>query len=348
MSSYINNIAGNIITNCDSIYNFSVNGTYYPTPVIQTITVETANPDKIILTYDYIIDDTSVPAVTDFTPSGGKTVINVAITGKEVILTVDSVYVGGDVITLDYVVPASNMICINHGADAEAAGLTNQAVTNNIAIPLPLTGLIGQWEMNGDATDSSGNGHDLTNSNGSLTLDRNSAANKAYDLVPASSAYLYRNPFTEAHLTKFTISVWFKMDALTNLNVIIANTNLGSYAIGWGITWISTGTKLRFFLQAWNVYYAELTFNDTGSWHHLICSYKDTGTAGQQIQMSLDNGTKVYGTDFAQNPGYTGNIFVIGRGFPGTLYSDCKVDQAFLWDRELTDVEKVQVYNYYL
>jgi hypothetical protein len=98
-------------------------------PVLQSAVVEHAAPTAIVLTYDEPIDAASVPATTDFAPSGGKTVSSVAILGATVTLTVNSAYVNGNAITVSYT-PGLNPI--RDVAGNNAASLTASAVVNNI------------------------------------------------------------------------------------------------------------------------------------------------------------------------------------------------------------------------
>ena len=123
--------AGSIIT---------VDVTYYardmspvtggPTLSLASASVEDANPDQIVLTFSSALDGASVPATTDFTVSGGKTVNNVAIAGSAITLTVDSAYINSDTITVSHT-PGGNPITGTNTATAGA--FSNFAVTNNIA-----------------------------------------------------------------------------------------------------------------------------------------------------------------------------------------------------------------------
>ena len=108
-----------------------------PLPVVSTATVEDANKDKIVITFDLDLDEESIPVVSRFTPSGGKTVTNVAISGAVVTLTVDSEYAYGDTITVSYAIPDGNYLQSLVGG--KVASFTNQAVTNNIAPSVPAT-----------------------------------------------------------------------------------------------------------------------------------------------------------------------------------------------------------------
>lgn len=127
--AYITKVATN---EWDVTIGGSGGGADVTAPVLLTATVEDANPDEIVLTYDEALNSAIVPAVGDYTPSGGKTVTNVAIVGAVVTLTVNSAYANGDVITLTYD-GAGSGTPLQDAAGNEAADLTAQAVDNNIS-----------------------------------------------------------------------------------------------------------------------------------------------------------------------------------------------------------------------
>lgn len=100
-------------------------------PVLSTATVEDANPDQIVLTYNEDLDEASVPDVGDFSPSGGRTVTLVEVNGAVVTLTVDTPYSSADTITLDYTAGAEP---IQDEAGNNAANLNDEDVENNINV----------------------------------------------------------------------------------------------------------------------------------------------------------------------------------------------------------------------
>lgn len=99
-------------------------------PDLSTATVEDGAADDIVLTYERALDETSTPATTDFSVSGGKSVSAVVVSGSTVTVTVNSDYENGDTITISYT-PGTNKIKDTYGNPADA--LVSQAVTNNIS-----------------------------------------------------------------------------------------------------------------------------------------------------------------------------------------------------------------------
>ena len=118
-------------------------------PVFQSAQVANANKNKIVLTYNEDLSSSVIPATTDFSPSGGKTVTNVAISGPTVTLTVNSNYANGDTITVSYT-PGTNKLQDLNGNFA--ASLSSQSVTNNIQADFQTV----VWENLVNTTESGG------------------------------------------------------------------------------------------------------------------------------------------------------------------------------------------------
>lgn len=137
-------------------------------PVLSTAI--TADGVNIVLTYDIALDETSVPATTDFSASGGRTVTNVAVSGSTVTVTVSLKYSSADTVTLSYTAGINKILSNSGGV---AANLVTQAVTNNTPFgPDSISGLEVWLEGGSGITlsgsqvtlwaDQSGNGHDVS------------------------------------------------------------------------------------------------------------------------------------------------------------------------------------------
>ena len=325
-----------------TVENFSINGIVYPKPVVSTATVEDADRDKVVITFSLPLDDSYVPATTDFALAG-KTITGIAVVGAVVTLTVSVAYANGNVITVDYTKPVSNYL--RDGFNAIVDSFADQAVTNNIAASFPTDGLIGRWSMDGDATDSSGNGLDLTNTNGVLTTNRFDESDKAYDLN-GTSAFLTRAAFTEAQLAdRWTVAIWFKADDLTNYDYLIAYSDPATSGNGWGIIYLTTGTVYRFFINNWNTGgVANITFTDTTGWHCLIASYDKDILDDQNMKFSIDNGAPVTLHHHNAVANWVSAQFLIGKG-AATGFFNGKIGETALWNRQLTPAEKTAVFN---
>lgn len=99
-------------------------------PTLSTIEVGAVADNKIVLTYDELLDTTSVPATGDFAMvgSGSSTISSVAVSGATVTLTLSVDIFDFEIITLSYTAGTNP---IRDLAENNAANLTSEAVTNN-------------------------------------------------------------------------------------------------------------------------------------------------------------------------------------------------------------------------
>jgi hypothetical protein len=93
--------------------------------------VANAAANKIVITMSEAIKASVIPATTAFTPSGGKTVTLVEISGAVITLTVNSPYVNGNTITIGYTAPLTNKLQDVNGNFV--ATFATKPVTNNVA-----------------------------------------------------------------------------------------------------------------------------------------------------------------------------------------------------------------------
>ena len=77
---------------------------------------------------------------------------------------------------------------------------------------VPSNGLVGWWPFNGNANDESGNGNHGTVNGASLTADRNSKANSAYNFNGSNYILISTiNQLTTTNNSKVSISFWFNI-----------------------------------------------------------------------------------------------------------------------------------------
>lgn len=98
-----------------------------PVPVSAEVT--NTDPDKVIITFDQLLDETSVPATTDFVLTG-KTISNVEIDEANVILTVTVRYEEGDEVIVSYTKPELSSLVSLIG-NLEVNSFSDFEVTNN-------------------------------------------------------------------------------------------------------------------------------------------------------------------------------------------------------------------------
>ncbi|HPR74056.1 MAG TPA: SwmB domain-containing protein [Bacteroidales bacterium] len=106
-------------------------------PVYISSVIQNATPLRLEMTYNLTLANI-VPATTAFSVkvnNVSRSVSAVAISGTKVMLTLASPVIYGDVITVAYTKPASNPI--QTAAGGQAASITAQNVTNNVAAIIP-------------------------------------------------------------------------------------------------------------------------------------------------------------------------------------------------------------------
>jgi uncharacterized repeat protein (TIGR02059 family) len=109
-----------------------------PNPAYLSSVIENATPSRLVMTFSLTLANT-VPGPSAFTVmvnSVQRSVNTVAVSGTTVQLTLATPVIYGDVITVSYTKPASNMLQTPSGGQAPSMG--PQRVTNNINPPLPV------------------------------------------------------------------------------------------------------------------------------------------------------------------------------------------------------------------
>jgi hypothetical protein len=98
-------------------------------PIPSSAQIAQTDPNKVAITFDQALLDTSVPATAAFALAG-KTISDVAIVGAVVSLTVTVPYNYGDIVTVDYTKPGTNQLRALAGT-GQVASFSGFAVTNN-------------------------------------------------------------------------------------------------------------------------------------------------------------------------------------------------------------------------
>jgi hypothetical protein len=212
------------------------------------------------------------------------------------------------------------------------------------------SGLLARYDFTGNINDTSGNGyHFKENVGANLTSDRNDISDKAYDFN--NDAYLigyYVNDASPFYLSKFTISFWMKADSLSNDDPFVCCTNQALWNDGYGI--IYEGGKIRFFCGHWSTVGAssnhiDITLSDTSNWHFFCASY-DKDAASNQMKFKMDDGVESVAT-LAATLSFNSLNAIFSVGGLLNYKSDSKIDQVYVFNRELSSAEKTSLYNYY-
>ena len=138
------------------------------------------------------------------------------------------------------------------------------------------------------------------------------------------------NPSQLNILDAISIEAWVKFDSLTNHDMVISKTVLGTLVGGWGFEYFNG--QLRFYIESWSTNVAYKSFTDTTSWHHLVGTY-DRNAGTNQINIYINS---VVGTPDIYSLAITGTIdnVNIGQGFGGNFSNG--------------NISSVRIYNYAL
>ncbi|UCD50820.1 MAG: LamG domain-containing protein [Phycisphaerales bacterium] len=164
----------------------------------------------------------------------------------------------------------------------------------NAALAAPSAGLVASYRFNGNANDSSGNGHDGTVYGATLAADRFGSANRAYSFDGIDDCI--RVPYADAfQLPEFTMAAW--INPTTDLSALMGPTIVGrgedygnDHA---GSVLLVTGTAHDYgngvaFLYEDNAddeyWYSNDVFPQVGVWTHLAV----TRSADGQLLMYVD------------------------------------------------------------
>jgi len=104
-------------------------------PILISATIENADPDIVVLIYDQVLNESSVPETTDFSITG-KTISDVTVTNDTVLITVSEAWSYGDEIAISYTAGTDPIQGAIGGLAAD--NLTDETVINNISMDTDL------------------------------------------------------------------------------------------------------------------------------------------------------------------------------------------------------------------
>jgi hypothetical protein len=217
------------------------------------------------------------------------------------------------------------------------------SITFNVPSDIPTEGLIAYYPFNGNANDESGNGNNGTINGATLTSDRFSSPNKAYDFVGNDENNIAISPFIPPEI--ISISIWFK--PITNgpggnlRSVIFSNQQM--FVNHDAINIIMEDGKIHFaLLNSSGGEYGILSNNTItlNQWHHLVCIID----SGKNMKIFLDN--------IAQNQtiSWTGmynglNVTNIGNVYLDNDNFDGSLDDVRIYNRALSESEIQALYQ---
>ena len=219
-------------------------------------------------------------------------------------------------------------------------------------------GLVAYYPFNGNANDVSGNNLNGIVTRATLTTDRRSNVNTAYDFDFANAQWQQQNdeiyiPYnTKLDVTNITVSVWlYPRSYYWSSNPggpssIIINRYQHTYSTPSGGAW-----QLRFSQTSVNgeiigTPFGIATSNTTlqlNTWHHIVMTYD-----GVQVKLYINgslSATQLYSQpmNVAGNSGISIGESNQANGF--WHYTDGKIDDIGIWNRALTTNEIQQLYT---
>ena len=283
-------------------------------PVLASAVINNANKNKIILTYNELLDELSIPAIGDFTANLGKAVSSITIAGSIATLTMASNYANGDAPTVSYTTGGNP---IQDLAGNHAAALVNQVIVNNVA---------------------------AARQSGYATIANQIQQTAVVPTVLAWGAGGADRPWS--------MSAWIKRNGNNRnyLMELLSDSNPSTPDLGVLIS--STGEVEVYIYNGGTLYAKSPASIQSDTWTHVTVTYDGSAAfAGVKIyinkvlQASSDLSSGSYApltslaTDF--------QLAVLGRAYDtgqGTLINT-KVCSMYFWNKELTASDLNEIYN---
>lgn len=223
-------------------------------------------------------------------------------------------------------------------SDLQGNKLTSDSVSFSSSTINLLDGLMCYWDFNGNIYDHHST-YDLTNTNATLTTDKNGDSNKAYDFNGTTA---YMSITSEAFKTpEATWSIWLNQG------------DGGKYVMSYGsgsssrflVRTYDTSGILRFYDDILNEgQWVNLATNifDDNEWHHLVVVFQSSGTKEGYIDGAYV-GSDTDGANLSSVTG-TGVLRISGKPAGGDYFKG-KIDEVAIWDKALTSDEVSALYN---
>lgn len=204
---------------------------------------------------------------------------------------------------------------------------------------IPMQNLKAWYKLNGDASDSSGNGNHGTNSGATPTVDRFGKVGKAMNFNGSAKISIPTPNFTWSQDSAFTLSMWIKADSnLAGVAFFVGNGTGGNF-----VTLFQTGTtgNINFGVtrqgSAWQR--ANGTLPNFYQWHHIVGVYN-----GGSVKLFVD-GTQVGTATYSMTSTAVIQPIYIGSDF-ATAYFEGDIDDVALYSGELTQQQITSIYTY--
>ncbi len=199
------------------------------------------------------------------------------------------------------------------------------------------TGLVGYWQLNGNANDSSGNHNDGTIMGATATTDRFGTAGQALSFDGLSQYVNVGDPASgvlDFGTNDYSISMWFK----PNVSDYGDHVLVGKYVPGTAGYTIGLWNSNIIYFHNPTTTNVQTTYTN-GVWMQVVAT-RDVG--GKKLYV---NGILKDSQGGVVNAS-TSNSFMIGGSTEQALYSPASVDEVKVFNRALIASEILSMYNH--
>ncbi len=249
--------------------------------------------------------------------------------------------------------------CIE-GLSTKRSGVTSQYVTNTQSTPQngtcsAPTGLVGHWKMNGNATDSSGNGNNGTPGGGvTATTGQNGVASNAYSFNGSHTGSVgVINAGTNTSLTftdNFTISAWirptgYQLDEYFTLkNGIVARGPASTYNYA---LQLRDSTTVSFIKRAGTeglLHYHFTVPSLTNAWSLVTATISSGRVTMYRNGAVVGSPQQILGNPIA---GAANDVLYIGSATPSSRYTHFigSIDDVRIYNRALPAADVAALYT---
>jgi hypothetical protein len=203
-------------------------------------------------------------------------------------------------------------------------------------------GVVVNYQFNGNAADSSGNGYNATAVGAQLTTDRFGRTSSAYLFNGTSDYIVSGNTLPDS--TKFTISAWIRPDALKFAGIFY-DSALFTPGRDTSLHMFSDGSLEASFSKISDPgppYLRSGAVLSAGNWFHVVATSEAMG-----LKIFL-NGNEVASQNVgSDNIGYHSNIYIgaENHGFYPEYFFQGAMDDVLFYDRILSSTEVASLYQ---
>ncbi len=174
--------------------------------------------------------------------------------------------------------------------------LTTTAALAQLPSYVPTTGLLAWYPFSGNAQDISGNGHNGSISNTTLTTDRDGNANAAYSFNGGNS-YIDCGNISELNNTsQITVCAWFNSSGNQSQARIISKEHYANNSDGWHIGYAATNSPFLEVNMSTNMSGGGINSTDSihlGEWYHVALVFDGPASNAEERLKMYINGSEV-------------------------------------------------------